>query len=522
MAAFHYLASRRWRAITSARLRLRRALTFSTSRAAMSVVLGPEVMVLGGASAWKGLPLVAATKQQAGTALSRPVPLRPTSLGRDVVVLGQAARPKSQTARLGAGPFAENPMSHPHVTLLSPEDIRSIHETSLQTLSTVGVRVPHASVIERLKEAGAVVDLASRRVRFPEEFVLAAVERAARKYVLHGRQGERTARFGYGDLNLISSPGQFAWFDHSTRERRESSLHDTRQAIKVGDALQNITVVGAMTVPSDVPAAIRDVILTAELVRGTLKPTRCWPVTRESSEYVLEIYKTIAGGKEALRTRPMVEVFLEPISPLQFPQTGLDVMLPYLDHGQPVSIGPMVMASGTGPATLAGTIALENAEILAGIAIVQTLAPGTPVLYGGIPHVLDPRTAICAFGSAEQGLMAVAMSELGHFYGFPVYLNVNLTDAKLPDVQAGMEKMGSLILGMLAGADIFGHAGIVGTDHGGSLEWLIVDDEAMSYARRVVRGFAVNQDTLAADVVSRVGPGGNFMSEDHTLEHFRE
>ncbi len=413
-------------------------------------------------------------------------------------------------------------MPQPRVSLLSPEEIRTIHETSLRTLSKVGVRIPHEMILKRLGEAGAVVDSTRHQVRFPEEIVLAALDRAAKNYVLHGRQPEEVARFGHGDMNLISSPGQFAWFDHTSRERREPMLQDARQAIKVGDSLQNVKVVGAMTVPTDVPAAVRDVLLTAELVRGTCKPTRCWPVTRESTEYVLEIYKAIAGGKEALRARPMVEVFLEPISPLQLPENGLELMLPFLDHGQPVSIGPMVMASGTGPATLAGTIALENAEILASIAVVQTLAPGTPILYGGIPHVLDPRTAICAFGSAEQGLMAVAMAQLGHFYGLPIYLNVNLTDAKLPDAQAGMEKMGSLVLGVLAGADLFGHAGIVGTDHGGSLEWLVIDDEAMGYARRVARGFEVSEETLAAEVVSRVGPGGNFMSEDHTLAHFRD
>lgn len=413
-------------------------------------------------------------------------------------------------------------MPQPHISLLSLEEVREIHEISLRTLSRVGVRIPHENILERLGEAGAVVDKKSHQVRFPEEFVLAALDRTEKKYVLHGRQPEHVARFGYGDMNLISSPGQFAWFDLASGERREPTLQDARQAIKVGDALHNVKVVGAMTVPTDVPAPIRDVILTAELVRGTCKPTRCWPVTRESTEYVLEIYKAVAGGKDALRARPMVEVFLEPISPLQLPQSGLELMLPFLEHGQPVSIGPMVMASGTGPATLAGTIALENAEILASIAVVQTLAPGTPILYGGIPHVLDPRTAICAFGSAEQGLMAAAMAQIGHSYGLPIYLNVNLTDAKRPDAQAGMEKMGSLILGVLAGADLFGHAGIVGTDHGGSLEWLVIDDEAMAYARRVARGFGVNEETLAADVVAQVGPGGNFMSEDHTLAHFRE
>lgn len=413
-------------------------------------------------------------------------------------------------------------MARPSVSLLSPDEVRSIHEASLHVLREIGVVVPNQDLLRRLQEAGATVDLSKKTARFPEGIVLGAIESAKKQYALYGREPGVEARFGHGEYNLISSPGQFAWFDYETNARREPRLVDTRSAITVGDALPNVTVVGAMTVPGDAAAAIRDVVLTSELIRGTGKPTRCWPVTRRSTEYVLEIYKAVAGGKEALRARPMVEVFLEPISPLQLPETGLDVMIPFLEHGQPVSIGPMVMASGTGPATLAGTIAQENAEILAGVTIVQCLAPGTPVLYGGIPHILDPRTAICAFGSPEQGLMAVAMAQLGHFYGFPVYLNVNLTDSKLPDVQAGMEKMGSFVLGMLAGADLFGHAGIVGTDHGASLEWLVIDNEAMGYARRVAQGFVVDEETLARGVIARVGPGGNYLSDDHTVEHFRK
>lgn len=258
------------------------------------------------------------------------------------------------------------------------------------------------------------------------------------------------------------------------------------------------------------------------LVKISGKPTRCRPVSRRSSHYVLEIYQVVAGSSEALRARPMTEVFLEPISPLQLPETGLDTLVEFLAYGQPVSFGPMAMASGTAPATLAGALAQENAEILAGLVVVQTIAPGTPVTYGGIPHIMDQRTSICAFGSPEQGLMALAMVEIGKGYGFPVYINVNLTDSKLLDAQAGMEKLWGLVAGMLAGADLFGHAGIVGTDHGGCLAWLVVDDEAAEFAKRILRGFTIDDETLAAAVIAEVGPAGNFLSHEHTVRNFRQ
>jgi trimethylamine--corrinoid protein Co-methyltransferase len=197
-------------------------------------------------------------------------------------------------------------------------------------------------------------------------------------------------------------------------------------------------------------------------------------------------------------------------------------MLEFLEFGQPIAVGPMAMASGTSPATLAGTLAQENAEILAGIITVQAVAPGTPVTYGGIPHIMDPRTSICSFGSPEQGLLAAAMAQMGRSYELPVYININLTDAKVLDAQSGMEKMGSLMIGMLAGADLIGHGGIVGTDHGGSLIWLVIDNEAVSYIKRVLRGFEINEENLADTIISEIGPGGNFLAHEHTVKHFRK
>jgi trimethylamine--corrinoid protein Co-methyltransferase len=408
------------------------------------------------------------------------------------------------------------------IECLSVQELQDIRETSLEILRTTGVVVHHTQVLKTLEAVGAQVDWPRKLARFDENIVSRAVEQAGKQFAFHGCQPGRQANFGKGEANLISSPGQYAWFDHKTGKRREPVLQDAIAAARVGAALPNISIVGAMSVPVDVNPAIRDVVLIAEMVKVCGKPVRCWPVSRRSSRYMLEIFSALAGGKMNLRERPMVDTFLEPISPLQLPETGLDIMLEFLEYGQPISIGPMAMVSGTGPATLAGTLAQENAEILAGIVAVQALAPGTPVIYGGIPHIMDPRTSICSFGSPEQGLMGVAMTELGKSYGLPVYINVNLTDAKVLDVQAGMEKMGSLILGMLAGAELFGHGGIVGTDHGGCLTWLVIDDEAYQYAQRVSRGFDVDEEHLALPVVSEIGSAGNYLAHPHTVSHFRQ
>jgi len=408
------------------------------------------------------------------------------------------------------------------LNLLTTEEITTIHQSSLSILEKTGVNIPHLQVLRALADAGARVNWEENRAYFPEALLEWGLSQAPHSFILHGRDPARQARFGYGETNLISTPGQIAWFDPGVAARRDPLLADVRQAVRLGDALSNVSIVGAMGVPADVPLPVRDVILTAEMVRLTSKPNRCFPIDHRTSQYVLEIYAAVAGGREALRQAPMAEVYLDPVSPLTFSDVGLEIAMVFCSYGQPISIPAMPMAGATSPVTLAGVIAQANAEILAGITIVQAIAPGNPVMYGGIPHIMDLRTGIISFGSPEQGLMAVAMAQMGKHYGLPVYVNVNLTDARRLDAQAGMEKMASLQLGMLAGADLLGHAGLVGNDNGASLAWLVVDHEAVGFARRIVQGFAIDEESLALSLIDEVGPGGYFLDQLHTYQLFRQ
>lgn len=412
-------------------------------------------------------------------------------------------------------------MAIPSLTLLSDTEINAIRQTSLAILEKTGVMIHHERMLERLAEAGATVNQQTKLAQLPENLIMDSIRRAARPFTLYGRDPRCCARFGQGDFVLMSSPGQYRWLDLDTGQRRSATLSDARDAIRLGDALDNITIVGAMAQPEEIAESYRDVFLTAELVKGTTKPTRRWVKNGKVAGYMLEIYRTVAGGAQALRECPMVEQLLEPISPLQLPGDGLDVVEQFARAGQPISVGPMAMCTGTAPGTLAGTLAQENAEILAGVVATQVLAPNTPMVYGGIPHIMDPRTSICSFGSPEQGLMGTAMVQIARSYGLPAYINVGLTDAKVPDAQAGMEKGSTLLLGALAGADTFGHCGICGTDHAGSLLWLALDNELGHYVKRMLRGFDIAGDTLGAEVIQSVGPAGHFLAEPHTVEHFR-
>jgi trimethylamine---corrinoid protein Co-methyltransferase len=409
-----------------------------------------------------------------------------------------------------------------NLAVLSDTQIEAIHEATLAILERVGIRVYHAGILGTLADAGARVDLKKQTVWLDAAMVMDSVARSGKQYVLYGRDGTKGARFGYGDVVTLSSPGQYTWVDPINNRRRAPTSEDTLRAIRVGDALPNIDIVGAMTQPVDIPTPIRDIWLTGALVKHTRKPTRCWIANGSTAKYILEIYQAAAGGADALRERPQIDAFIEPISPLQMPATGMEILLEFTKADLPVSYGPMVQAGATGPATLAGTLAQENAENLAAIVITQVLRPGTPVMYGGICHIMDMRTSSISFGSPEQGLLSVAMAQVAKRYGFPVYVNAGLGDSKAVDVQSGLERGMNFLMGALAGADLVAHMGISGADQGASLPQLVADNEMIGFVKRVVKGISVNDEALAVDVIEDVGHEGEHLSHPHTVATFRD
>ena len=404
------------------------------------------------------------------------------------------------------------------IAVLGSEGVSRIDGAARRILERTGVEVPHEEMLALFAKAGARVDAAAGRVRIPSALVDECLGSSGKTFTLHGRDRARAASFGTGSRNYNSTAGQAFWVE-PTGERRFARLADVTEAARIGDALPRIDIVGAMADPHEVDISYRCVEVAAALLRETAKPVMFWFHDRASAAWVVELLEIVTGGGAA--RFPPAYPFLEPISPLRFPRTGIDLLFETCKVPLPVPIGPMAQTGMSAPATIAATLAQETAEILAGICAVQLIRPGTPVCFGGIPHAFDMRTTQLVFSGPEQGLMAVAMTEIGKAYGLPVYVNVGLTDSKAVDAQAGLEIGVSLVLGALAGADIFGHLGIAGVDQGSSLEMLVFQHEAVEFVERILGSFEIDDETLALDLIDRVGPGGNFIAEEHTVRHFR-
>jgi len=406
--------------------------------------------------------------------------------------------------------------------ILSEGQIKRLHEASLAILRRVGVVVPHTIILEHFAEAGAEVDRAKQLVKIPEEFVMRCLDQAGKQFTLYGRDLDRQACFGQGKRNFNSIAGEALWLDEIGSERRYPTIRDVATAAFFGEKLDNINIVGAMADPHELPAETRCVEVLAALLNHTSKPVTFWFHDRASARFINEIVIALRGSEQKAAQYPLCYPFLEPISPLRFPFNGIDLLFETSRLNMPVPIGPMAQMGVSAPGTVAGTMAVENAEILAGVCITQLIKPGLPVCYGGICHAFDMRTTQMIFCGPEQAIFGVALTQMGKFYGLPVYINVGLTGSKRPDAQAGLEAGVTLALGASAGADIFGHMGICGVDQAASPDMLILQNEIIGYVNSTLREIDMSDDALGLEPLMEVGPGGTFIDHEHTAEHFRK
>ena len=404
--------------------------------------------------------------------------------------------------------------------VLGPEGVTAIDGAARSILEQTGVAVPHDGMRALFAKSGATVDAASDRVRIPAGLVDDCLAQAGKTFTIFGRDRRKFAAFGVGQRNYNSIAGEAHWLDRDGT-RRFATLDDAVTASRLGEVLPRINIVGAMSDPHEIDGAYRCVEVAAAQLRTTTKPITFWFHDRASAKFVVELFSAFVGSADQLARFPPAYPFFEPISPLRFAFDGIDLLFETCKVPLPVPIGPMAQVGMSAPGTLAATVAQETAEILAGVCVVQLIGPGTPVCFGGIPHAFDMRTTQLIFAGPEQGLMAVAMTEMGKHYGLPVYTNVGLTDSKTVDAQSGLEAGATLLMAALAGSDIFGHMGICGVDQAASLEMLVWQHEVIEYVERVMRGFEIDAEHLALDLIDQVGPGGTFIDQVHTAEHFR-
>jgi trimethylamine--corrinoid protein Co-methyltransferase len=408
------------------------------------------------------------------------------------------------------------------VKILEDHQIEKIHLKSLEILENTGVFVPHEEILAKFSSFGAIVDTTNKLVKIPSDLAMELVSKAGKSFTLYGRDLSKTAEFGVGKRNYNSSAGQAFWIDKIGDPRRHTTLIDVKEATRLGDALEEITIPGAMSDPLEIPLEWRCVQVALEMIKITDKPITYWFNDRQSAMHLVDLLIALRGDEKKAQKFPLFYPLFEPVSPLSFPFNGIDLLFETARVNLPVHIGPMAQLGVSAPATVAGTLAQENAEILAAVCITQLIREGMPVCYGGICHAFDMKTMQIIFGGPEQAIFSIAMSQVGKFYGFPVYINAGLTDSKKVDAQAGLETGITLSLGIASGADIFGHMGICGMDQGTSLDMLVMQAEIISYLENANRIIDFDDDSFVTDLINEVGPKGTFLNKRHTAKNIRK
>jgi trimethylamine--corrinoid protein Co-methyltransferase len=241
------------------------------------------------------------------------------------------------------------------------------------------------------------------------------------------------------------------------------------------------------------------------------------------AEQMWELACLIAGGENSFREKPFASVITNPISPLSIDANTLHILAFCVTHGIPVTCATAPIAGATAPITLAGTLSQMHAEALAGVAITQVLSPGAKVLYGAFPTAMDMKTMEVTMGCVEMGMMNASAVQLAKLYDLPIYASGGVTEAKRPDIQAGFEKNFSNLTVAMMGAD-FIHltAGLMDSANSISYEQFVIDDENAAMIHRILDGIKVDEDTLAFDVIQKVGPRGHYLTEEHTAQHVDE
>ena len=403
---------------------------------------------------------------------------------------------------------------------LDRSEIEKIHYASLKILEEEGALVLEHDFLKFLDNAGAIVDYDRKRAKLPSALVNECMRKAPRQVTFYARDPKHGVKFDGGQIFSHPTGGTINVLDLESGKARSATLKDVEDLVRLVDALPNIHTQVMIANPSDVPEHVRDIYAVAAILKNTGKNFDASPYSDDGFGFMIEMVKAVQGEEEFSK-RPIMTASFSPTSPLQFSVEVTKIAARAAKYNLPIAVLPCPVAGATSPVTLAGTLVQQNAEMLAGITMVQLLNPGNPVQYSPRCIPLDMRTGQACYG-IEATMMNVGCVQLAKYYNLPCDVYGLDTDSKTLDEQAGIERAMAGLLPALAGADSISGAGCLESGITTSYEQLVIDDEVFAMIFRAAKGIGVNEETLAVDVIAKVlRESSNFLEQKHTLNHFR-
>lgn len=413
-------------------------------------------------------------------------------------------------------------MSRATMKVLSRDDIEKVHSSSLRILSEVGVKIESPSVLDVLAKGGAKVDKKEQRAWLPENMVSRALKSAPHDVRLSSRGGVDYTVPGDGK-QLISTDGQPpAVFDVKKGEKRASVLSDVIEFAIVADAMPEVGFVWPAVVATDMPSAKSSFYEFLATLAYTSKHVQHGATSAEEANFQLEVASAVAGSAEDLRKRPIFSDVCTPITPLRYDRGEAEALVVLSKAGIPMVHLSMGIAGSVSPITVAGTLAVINAENLCGLTISQVASPGAPSIYSSFSGVSDLKTGVFLCGTPEGILMDVAAIEMAKHYGLPSCAGGPSNSSRSLSAESGYQTAMTAMASMLAGSDLM--VGLGGLNRAAvmSLEKLVMDCELWRWLVRLREGVDVSDATIGYDAIKRQGPGGIFLSDPHTLKFMRK
>lgn len=409
--------------------------------------------------------------------------------------------------------------------LYSDEDLDRLHASALRVLEEVGARIMTEEGRAVLLDAGCALE-GEDLVRIPAALVERALETAPSHFTLYDRNGEPALELGDGYTYVGAGVTNLNYLNPRTGEVEEFSLPATAESTLLADALPDIDFVATpgvtRPIEDELPLHIVNQCEFLEMVTNTTKPLMVLIAGRPELSDIFDMAELVAGGADELRARPFVIPYLNSVSPLLFNPETVDKLLEAADRGLPVCCQAAPQVGATGPATIAGTCVISAAETLVGLVISQLRRPGLPFLSGTVPFLMDMRNGSVTAGGPDGLRFMVMMAQLCRRWGLPSLGMSFGGDSKQMDEQAALEAGYYGFGTVLGGVDMVFDAGCV---EGGLLfspELLVIADELARMTRLAVEPTEVSEETIAFDVIAKVGPGDIYLGEEHTLAHFRE
>lgn len=438
-------------------------------------------------------------------------PIRRRSGGRRQRLEQRAQKPAINPAAPGQHGGAYKP--------LSEESLSAIYQTALRLLSELGMGEVPPRLADRLVAAGATAD-GKGRYQFPKTLVEDAIGKAAKRFVLHGRDESRSIEIGGDQVYFGTGGAAVQTLDLDSGQYRSSTLKDLHDFTRLQDTLTNVSWFTRCCVATDVESVLDlDVNTAFALFKNTTKPVATSFTVADSVAPIISMLDIAAGGEGKFAQRPFLKAHISPvISPMRYGEDAVDVVFACIEHGIPISCITAAQSGATAPATLAGFLAQSLAETLASLVMVHSIQPGYPMVFSNWPLVVDLRTGAFAGGGGEITVLNAASAQLSNWLGLPSGVAASMTDAKALDAQYGVEKgMTALAAGLAGGNLIYESSGMTASLLGASFEAFILDDEMHSTIYRVIRGIEVTDENLGYDAICEAVLGeGHFLSGSQT------